>query len=150
MNSSLESLLQHAFIVGYSPMSDEPEYEKFLSVRGLPRTDFRIPASKEIPPAHIEQVLREKYLEGVVAIFMPGQAFDVSGTRHGRGHGWYDRLLAGLPNAWIRIGVTADTRVSEVPLVRKAWDQPVDFLLIEGPQGFEVHATDARSGVIQS
>jgi hypothetical protein len=150
MPRSLESFLRSARCVGYIPMSDEPDFEKFLSARGLPRADFVIPMSKDISPESVAQELSVRYSDEAVALFMPGRRFDILGTRHGRGHGWYDKLLAQLPPGWIRIGVLKDDILSKTPLVRQSWDQPVDFLLISDEKEGRVIETHARSDVLQS
>ncbi|MBY0539187.1 hypothetical protein K2P56_01975 [Patescibacteria group bacterium] len=144
MSSTFESYLRNASVVGFEPMQDEPSYESFLSAHGLAPTEFLIPASKEILPEDVGQELRDTYPQNDVAVFMPGRQFDLSGTRHGRGHGWYDRLLTHVPETWLRVGVLSPDLLSAEPLVRKAWDQPVDVLLVKRPNGFEVIETGAR------
>ncbi|MDO8511648.1 MAG: 5-formyltetrahydrofolate cyclo-ligase [bacterium] len=72
--------------------------------------------------------------EACPLLFLPGQKFDITGTRHGRGFGWYDRLLAGLPNEWIRIGIATESQISHTPLIRNPWDQPADWLIGEQNQ----------------
>lgn len=150
MSPLFESYVKNASVVGYAPMTDEPAYEAFLSVHGFPPSDYLIPASKEILPEEIAKVLREKYSSGTVAVFMPGRRFDVSGTRHGRGHGWYDRLLSLLPLHWLRVGVLSPELLSVEPLVRQEWDQPVDVLLVSDAEGFKTLETNARPSVLQS
>ena len=150
MSPAFESYVRQASVVGYSPMQDEPGYEAFLSANGIPPSDFLIPASKEILPEETARMLREKYASKSVAIFMPGRRFDASGTRHGRGHGWYDRLLAGVPEEWLRVGVLSPELLSVEPLQRESWDQPVDILLVVDSGSFKVLETKAREGVVQS
>ncbi|MBX9765591.1 hypothetical protein K2X83_03045 [Patescibacteria group bacterium] len=150
MESIFESILAKSKLVGYVPMQDEPDFSGFLSARGLPRADFLIPASKDIEPGTIERELRSRYQNAPVVLFIPGRAFDISGTRHGRGHGWYDRLLATLPEDWLRVGVSGAEHLSKDSLIRQSWDQPVDYLLIDGTDGFAVVETKARGGVVQS
>ena len=64
----------------------------------LHRFGFHQPLASvpEVPPARI----------GVVLV--PGLIFDDRGGRLGRGKGFYDRLLAGIPPVAPRVGVTLD------------------------------------------
>jgi len=86
--------------------------------------------------------------EGVViapddlcAAIVPGVAFDRLGGRLGRGGGFYDRFLAGLPRGVARVGVCFDSQiVDRAP--RGAHDVPVDALLTESGWVF----SDQRSG----
>lgn len=142
--------LSHMTLVGYAPFDDEPDYRVFLKAHGLPEPEYIVPASEDILPTEIRDVLVQQYSEKPVALFLPGRQFDISGTRHGRGHGWYDRLLSSVPDSWIRVGVLKDANFSPEPLVRKDWDEPVDFLLIERDGIFEVQKTGARPHVLQS
>lgn len=150
MSPTFESYLREASVVGYSPMEDEPAYEPFLLEHGFSASDFLIPASKETLPEDVGQQLRDKYPENDVAVFMPGRQFDLRGTRHGRGHGWYDRLLVLVPEVWVRVGVLTPELLSAEPLRRELWDQPVDVLLVKRANGFEVIETGARPSVLQS
>lgn len=78
-------------------------------------------------------------------IFLPGQKFDLTGTRKGRGFGWYDRLLTELPIDWIRIGVAKEKQLSKTPLKRYPWDQPVDWLVWKNTENvWEITKTPNR------
>ena len=64
------------------------------------------------------------------AIFIPGLAFSKDGGRLGFGGGWYDRLLARIPDKTIKIGVCRnELLIDSVPM--DAWDVRVDGILTE-------------------
>jgi 5-formyltetrahydrofolate cyclo-ligase len=64
------------------------------------------------------------------AIFIPGLAFSKDGGRLGFGGGWYDRLLARIPDKTIKIGVCwNEMLIYSVP--KDAWDVRVDGILTE-------------------
>ena len=63
-------------------------------------------------------------------ILVPGVAFTRAGARLGRGGGYYDRLLSGLPSGVCKIGVCFDAQiVAELPV--HSHDQHVDFVATE-------------------
>ena len=63
-------------------------------------------------------------------ILVPGLAFDEKGHRLGRGGGYYDRLLQGLPATITKIGLAFSFQVvPQIPL--EAHDQRVDLVLTE-------------------
>ena len=63
-------------------------------------------------------------------VVVPGLAFDRRGNRLGRGFGYYDRFLAGLPESVPRVGLACVAQlVPEVPV--DAWDIPVHALVTE-------------------
>ena len=67
-----------------------------------------------------------------VLVLVPGVAFDPSGTRLGRGLGFYDRALAGLraERPVIAVGLAFEAQVvAELPT--DSWDQPVDLIVTE-------------------
>lgn len=68
-------------------------------------------------------------------MFMPGRKFDVAGTRHGQGGGWYDRFLALVPRTWLRIGVCYDNQLSPTYLTRAPWDQAMDYVYVVSADG---------------
>jgi len=64
------------------------------------------------------------------AIFIPGLAFSPHGGRLGFGGGWYDRLLARIPESTIKIGVCwNEMLVDAIPM--DTWDVRVDGILTE-------------------
>jgi 5-formyltetrahydrofolate cyclo-ligase len=66
-------------------------------------------------------------------LLMPLVAFDGAGNRLGRGAGFYDRSLGGLPPA-LRprlIGVAHEIQRSPERLPAEAWDVPMDGVLTE-------------------
>jgi 5-formyltetrahydrofolate cyclo-ligase len=75
-------------------------------------------AAAEIDPSILDMAL------------VPGLAFDAAGTRLGYGRGYFDRLLAQLPEAVVRVGVAPLAAV--VPrLPVDAHDVPMDYLATE-------------------
>lgn len=72
----------------------------------------------------------EPRLSGWDIIVVPGLAFDPRGNRLGRGFGYYDRFLGGLPESVPRVGLAwAIQRIPEVPV--DAWDVSVHALVTE-------------------
>lgn len=61
-------------------------------------------------------------------VIVPGVAFDKFGNRLGRGAGYYDRFLAGVPKKIPRIGLAFDFQVLPV-LPKDCHDLPVDKVL---------------------
>ncbi len=72
----------------------------------------------------------EPRLSGWDVVVVPGLAFDRRGNRLGRGFGYYDRFLAGLPESVPRVGLAWESqRIPEVPV--ETWDVPVHALVTE-------------------
>jgi 5-formyltetrahydrofolate cyclo-ligase len=70
---------------------------------------------------------------------LPGVAFDLDGGRLGQGGGHYDRLLPGLPEDTVRIGMAFSCQI--VPRVpREDHDEVVDIVVTD----HAVHRTGAR------
>jgi len=68
--------------------------------------------------------VKEVPLEDIDLVVVPGIAFDKKNIRLGRGHGYYDRFLSGLPNTTKAIGLAFDFQVLE-DLPRDPHDVPV-------------------------
>jgi 5-formyltetrahydrofolate cyclo-ligase len=68
--------------------------------------------------------VKEVPLEDIDLVVVPGIAFDKKGVRLGRGHGYYDRFLCGLPDRTKTIGLAFDFQVVE-HLPKDSHDIPV-------------------------
>ena len=68
--------------------------------------------------------VREVPLEDIDLVVVPGIAFDKANVRLGRGHGYYDRFLSGLPKPTKTIGLAFDFQVVE-NLPQDSHDIPV-------------------------
>lgn len=117
-------------VIAYAPLSDEPDWRTLPLPSLHTKKHFIIPQDKQTDPFHLGTQYAEELHNTQVCVLVPGTAFDMSGTRHGRGGGWYDRFLSQLPRTWIRVGVTHSDRISNIPLMRQSWDEPVDWILI--------------------
>lgn len=126
-----DSSLQEAdVIIGYSPVDNEPDYGEFLKQKGIEKHGISVLADKDISPQAFAESLTKTHSGKKVAILIPGREFDIHGTRHGRGGGWYDRFLSSVPRSWLRIGVLNVSQLSSESLERESWDEPMDALLI--------------------
>lgn len=112
-------------VIAYTPIDDEPN----PLILGFPRPSYVVPAMGD---ADIGAALRtaRHAVHGEVCVLVPGRAFDNTGTRHGRGGGWYDRFLSRAPREWITVGVTNPERFSDSPLPRAEHDVPMDWIAI--------------------
>lgn len=138
----LVALLQKSAAIGFVAMEDEPDYRNFLSAHGIAHPVSVVPPEKELVPHELAEKFKMQHQEDVV-VLVPGRKFDKTGTRHGRGMGWYDRFLAETPKHWIRVGVLSPDLLHET-LARKSWDEPVDYLLIVSGDESQVIETHAR------
>lgn len=68
--------------------------------------------------------VKEVPLEDIDLVIVPGVAFDKNNVRLGRGHGYYDRFLSGIPDSTKTIGLAFDFQVVE-NLPRDSHDVPV-------------------------
>ncbi len=57
--------------------------------------------------------VKEIPLDDIDLVVVPGVAFDKKNIRLGRGHGYYDRFLSGLPKTTKTIGLAFDFQVVE-------------------------------------
>ncbi|MCF7815714.1 MAG: hypothetical protein K9M10_01205 [Candidatus Pacebacteria bacterium] len=121
-------------VVLYVPFFNEPD---LLPLSMLYRSEDSIvtPNDSHIDPIEWADTCI-KFAKGRrMCVLVPGTAFDSSGTRHGRGGGWYDRFLSRIPKGWLRIGVaTPMSFKSGEVLKRQPWDEQVDYIFIYKPK----------------
>lgn len=121
--------------VVYQPLPSEPDFLTldFYDLIGTKKL-ARIPQDPETDPLRIAEELKKKFSgNDKILILVPGKEFDRFGTRHGRGKGWYDRLLSALPQKWTRVGICHQHQLYVKKLVRQSWDMPMDWLIVVEP-----------------
>lgn len=136
-------------VLAYLAMPTEPDVDRVFRDRGdrtvcAPRADWAGSTMRAAVVEDLEAVresrpgLREPGADAVVIaggdldlVLVPGLAFDRSGRRLGRGGGFYDRFLAGLPGETATVGVCFGVQVVDAVPV-DAHDVRVDWLLTEG------------------
>ena len=129
--------------VSYQPLQDEAALPHTFA-NGLPPV-YAVPAQADADPEAIARDAREAVRGRHACVLVPGQRFDRYGTRHGRGGGWYDRFLASIPPDWVRIGCATPAQLSDAPLARAAWDEPVDWVcVVDAGAVIALHETSAR------
>ncbi len=140
----IQALATASAVVGYEAFGDEPVFDEYLRGLRVELPVYRTSPDKNAPPEEALQSISVLAGAGDAVIFLPGRMFDKTGTRHGRGGGWYDRFLSAVPEQWTRVGVTREEQISETALERKPWDEPVDFILVHSSNGWEVIETPRR------
>lgn len=78
----------------------------------------------------MEPALAQHFLPPVQLLLVPGLAFDDEGHRIGYGRGFYDALLAKLPEEVFTVGVGFEAQM-HLPLPVEPHDWPVQALLSE-------------------
>jgi 5-formyltetrahydrofolate cyclo-ligase len=68
--------------------------------------------------------------DAIDLVLAPGVVFDRTGQRLGLGGGYFDRLLAKMPEA-AKIGLAFTAQISDAPLPVEPFDIPVDAILTE-------------------
>ncbi len=128
---SLQAILKKCdVLIGYAPLPDEPDFFKAPVLSHFHASLYRIPADKTNDPFEYAEELVQRFANSHPCLVIPGQKFDAQGSRHGRGGGWYDRLLCKLSREWVRIGVCFAQQYSVSRLPREQWDESMDYLLL--------------------
>jgi 5-formyltetrahydrofolate cyclo-ligase len=87
----------------------------------------------------MEPARAQYFLPPVQLLLVPGLAFDDDGHRLGYGRGFYDALLAKLPEDVLTVGVGFEVQM-HLPIPVEPHDWPVQALLSEG--GFRLPTSD--------
>ncbi|MEE2906784.1 MAG: 5-formyltetrahydrofolate cyclo-ligase [Planctomycetota bacterium] len=130
-------------VMAFLPLPDEIDLEPYLQQRlpagvAVPMVDWN---TKQMHPGLLEGLGPEDLTSGphgvrtpvrdvpvdlkdIEVLLVPGLAFDHEGRRLGRGGGFYDRLLPGLPDRTRTIGVCFDEQIMDaIPM--ESWDHLV-------------------------
>jgi 5-formyltetrahydrofolate cyclo-ligase len=117
--------------IAYHPLAVEPDYRQAALLKKYLTHTILLPQDRAVDPFVLAGNLRVELAGKRVAVLIPGTLFDLAGTRHGRGGGWYDRFLSRAPRAWLRIGAAHQSQISDALLEREPWDEPMDGLLLK-------------------
>lgn len=140
-----EVIARAEVVITYVPVRDEIAFQTFLpSLHGKDTYEIR-------PNASLDPVDEAKRATSLAdgrktVVLVPGRRFDATGTRHGKGAGWYDRFLSAIPASWVRIGFCTDEQFSPAPLIRESWDEPMDYVVVVAdgiPTCYTTHARPA-------
>ena len=123
------------YAIVYKPMADEVNYNKIHFLKtALKQIKNKIVLSQSKDGDPFEQAKQIIKTVGKAKTFLliPGQQFDIDGTRKGKGAGWYDRFLSKVPKDWLKIGIANHKQFSTEKLQRQEWDEPMDWVIICG------------------
>lgn len=118
LNPVFESKSQVAWVLP-RVVGDELEWRSIKSNSILVEGDFGILE----PDVGTSTLIN---LNEIKIFLIPGVAFDLTGTRLGRGKGYYDKTLKNFKGT--KVGVAFNCQLSDVPLPREAHDVRMDFL----------------------
>jgi 5-formyltetrahydrofolate cyclo-ligase len=137
-------LLKCNILITYKPLYDEVDFTTIPFYRNLFREIIYLPNDKNFDPFLLADSCIKNCKDKDVCILVPGKSFDIYGTRHGRGGGWYDRFLSKIPKTWFRIGIIDKSKFSRLKIKREIWDEPVDFIIVKNNIFWKVYETKAR------
>ncbi|MDB4940337.1 MAG: hypothetical protein JWO40_762 [Candidatus Doudnabacteria bacterium] len=135
-----EIFSQCAGFVLYVPTKSEVDYNDLSFPLEINKNNLIvIPKDKNSDPFEWADNCLARFKNGPVSVFIPGTMFDVYGTRHGKGAGWYDRFLSKIPSNWVKVGIIDSTKFSDLKLIRQEWDQPVNWIIVRGKASWRVY-----------
>jgi 5-formyltetrahydrofolate cyclo-ligase len=130
--------------VGYTPLIGDLDYTSMPMLKNLSKNILLLPNNKDSDPLIWADKCRALFYNESTIILIPGQRFDIYGTRHGRGGGWYDRFLSAVPKEWVRIGFINNNKLFMSPLPRQEWDELVDWVIVKNKTSWKIYETKAR------
>jgi 5-formyltetrahydrofolate cyclo-ligase len=144
-NTLLAELDSCGAVITYVPLRKEVPFRDFVHLSENARI-YEIQPRASLDPSAEAAAARSAAARLRTCVLLPGKQFDVSGTRHGQGGGWYDRFLSHVPADWVRIGFCFARQFSPDPLKRESWDQVMDYVCVVDEAGeMTVHETHARN-----
>jgi 5-formyltetrahydrofolate cyclo-ligase len=131
----------------YKPTKTEVDYNNPSFPLEVHANNLLIPNTRDSDP--FEWVINciTKFKNAKVCILIPGTEFDLYGTRHGKGAGWYDRFLS-KTSAWLRIGIIDKSKISHSKMLRQKWDEPVDWVITYDGSSWRAHKARVENIVI--
>jgi 5-formyltetrahydrofolate cyclo-ligase len=105
-----------------------------------PRLAWGTEPLEQGPWGLLEPTLAQHFLPPVQLLLVPGLAFDEDGYRIGYGRGFYDALLARLPEDVLTVGVGFEAQMHQ-PVPKDPHDWPVQALLSE--RGLQLLTADS-------
>jgi 5-formyltetrahydrofolate cyclo-ligase len=137
------------FFITYTPLEGEVNYADFITV---PEDHYAISARADIDPWQEAEKAKYAAKGRSVWVLMPCTKVDSTGTRTGRGGGWYDQFLSVVPQEWLRVCFCFMDQYTTESLERKAWDQLVDRIGVVDRSTNQVvwNETHARATVASS
>lgn len=115
--------------ITYVPVGAEVDFRTICSIPESTDT-YEIQSDPTLDPKNETANATDLAKERPTAILVPGRVFDATGTRHGKGAGWYDRFLSQAPSSWTRIGFCFNDQFASEPLIRESWDEPMDYIVV--------------------
>ena len=118
------------YCILYKPLKDEVDFDVNDFPLKLASNKIYLPNNNNTNPFDLADKLSKELVNEKVFLLIPGTKFDIYGTRHGRGGGWYDRFLSKVPKDWIRIGITGVANFSKSNISKNEWDETVHFIIL--------------------
>ncbi|MDP3793825.1 MAG: 5-formyltetrahydrofolate cyclo-ligase [Candidatus Uhrbacteria bacterium] len=140
----MDLLFPYDASVIYLPMRGEMDYRHPAFPLTVFPNSLMLPADQRADPFVWAETVKTRLANKHPYILIPGRAFDLSGTRHGKGGGWYDRFLSKVPWSWLRIGIASQSQISSSSLLKQVWDEPMDWILSSDGLSWDAHETQAR------
>lgn len=91
-----------------------------------PKAWLKGPFGIEEPDPVLSELVNLQTLEGYL---IPGLGFDRTGTRLGRGRGYFDKALKNFRG--LKIGVAFEVQVFDEPLPKESFDIPMDVIITD-------------------